>query len=324
MTRETYNIELRGTERRARLFCDSLESSLNDQLAGARAHRQTDQAGELLEALKAKRPYRGGVRLTLPSVARSPMVEQFLSAARLWGLDVRTSTQALEEGAQEKAASNTRWIGGLKFEALRYDAPRPHWRVRTPGGEVLGPGAAGLKNHSRPALWQGLEDLHNRVGTERFVAEFAAPDTRLYVELTEPQRMALWSVERVHGPGWKQALANLWAGDEAQAEQAVGADQWQALREIRNRHGQAWLESVTPRQMGASEDPGVTEYEAHRREQLRFDRAHERAYALDVPQTNAAQAAFEAGESSIEQFEAALYEAEQTLARHAARPDPSP
>lgn len=51
----------------------------------------------------------------------------------------------------------------------------------------------------------------------------------------------------------------------------------------------------------------------NRRVQARWDAAHERAYALNMPAVNAAQERFEAGEIEIEEFEQAITATKQRL-----------
>ena len=63
-------------------------------------------------------------------------------------------------------------LHGMTFEAIRFKAPLPHWRLKTPTGEILEPGAAGLDSSSRPKLFASLDYLAERVGKDRFLREF--------------------------------------------------------------------------------------------------------------------------------------------------------
>ncbi|MGR5347447.1 hypothetical protein [Vibrio mediterranei] len=63
-------------------------------------------------------------------------------------------------------------IGGIRFEAVRFKQPCPHWRLRLPTGEILQSGAGGFDGRSRPLLWASVEHMLRRLGKERFVSGF--------------------------------------------------------------------------------------------------------------------------------------------------------
>lgn len=67
-----------------------------------------------------------------------------------------------------------RTVCGLTFEAVRFKRPIPHWRLRLPCGKVWEPGTAGIKGDSRRAMWDSLEYLASRIGSERFVSGIEA------------------------------------------------------------------------------------------------------------------------------------------------------
>lgn len=56
-------------------------------------------------------------------------------------------------------------VEGVEFEAFRFPAPRPHWRIKiVETGEVWEPGVAGLNYESVPKLIASLQDLARRAG----------------------------------------------------------------------------------------------------------------------------------------------------------------
>ncbi|MDT8992708.1 hypothetical protein RQP54_17685 [Curvibacter sp. APW13] len=55
-------------------------------------------------------------------------------------------------------------VGGVKFSAVRFDRPIPHWRVRTDeNGVVFEAGAGGISNVSVPKMQASLQELLDRV-----------------------------------------------------------------------------------------------------------------------------------------------------------------
>lgn len=55
-------------------------------------------------------------------------------------------------------------VGGVKFEAVRTEFPRPHWLVRlVETGEVLQSGSGGISNVSVPKMHADIQDLLDRV-----------------------------------------------------------------------------------------------------------------------------------------------------------------
>ena len=61
---------------------------------------------------------------------------------------------------------NKRTIAGIEFEAVRFTQPLPHWRPRiTATGETIEAGI--FPTHSRPAMWDGIEYMAQRIGYDR-------------------------------------------------------------------------------------------------------------------------------------------------------------
>jgi hypothetical protein len=63
-----------------------------------------------------------------------------------------------------------RVIAKVEFISVRFDAPRRHYRPRVKFTNYILP-AGVAKSHSKPAMWESLEDIARRVGEERFKAE---------------------------------------------------------------------------------------------------------------------------------------------------------
>jgi len=55
-------------------------------------------------------------------------------------------------------------VEGVTFEAVRYQIPIPHWRLRLPTGEILNPGTSGLSSESVPKMKADMEYLVKRFG----------------------------------------------------------------------------------------------------------------------------------------------------------------
>jgi hypothetical protein len=65
---------------------------------------------------------------------------------------------------------NLKTIGGIVFEAVRYDHPRPHWRARCVATRYVFQ-AGVFKSASRPQMWASIQDIARRLGPERFTRE---------------------------------------------------------------------------------------------------------------------------------------------------------
>lgn len=63
-------------------------------------------------------------------------------------------------------------VGGVKFSALRRQAPILHWVLRIDEtGEVLEPGAGGISTESVPKMQASLQELLDRI-SKGDVADF--------------------------------------------------------------------------------------------------------------------------------------------------------
>lgn len=55
-------------------------------------------------------------------------------------------------------------VAGTAFSAVRFEHPRPHWRLKIEEtGQILDPGTGGVSSESRPKMVQDLEELLARI-----------------------------------------------------------------------------------------------------------------------------------------------------------------
>ena len=110
-----------------------------------------------------------------------------------------------------------RTIGGVEFEAVRFDRPVPHWRLRVVlTGYTFEAGC--FKSESRPKLWESVEYTARVVGDrwrrDSLVAHNAANDSAggPYV---------LWGFKAGHADGQPIKLCD-YSRDEENARQRQG------------------------------------------------------------------------------------------------------
>ena len=96
------------------------------------------------------------------------MMARMLSLLLCWANNIGT-VHLLE---RKLKMANTFEVAGLSFEAIRFERPRSHWRVKDPSGEIWEAGAAGISGESRPKMKADLEYTCKRIGKDRFVKEF--------------------------------------------------------------------------------------------------------------------------------------------------------
>lgn len=61
-------------------------------------------------------------------------------------------------------------IAGVELEAVRFERPVKHWRVKVvPTGVVIEAGV--FKGSSRPVMWEDIEYRARRFGEERFAKD---------------------------------------------------------------------------------------------------------------------------------------------------------
>ena len=65
---------------------------------------------------------------------------------------------------------NRREIAGIRFEAVRFVWPLPHWRPKIVETGYIYP-AGIFSGESRPRMWESMEDTARVTGPERFARE---------------------------------------------------------------------------------------------------------------------------------------------------------